>query len=413
MDATTGPAGGNLVTPGPTPAFAEVSRRVAEAGLMRPRPGYYAAMITANLLLLGAGWAAFALAGNSWWQVAVAVYLGWAFTQTDFIGHDAGHGQITRSRRKAEILGLLHGNLLTGVSFGWWVGHHTQHHNYPNHLSLDPDILRRQVAFSAAQDKAGRNGFIIRHQSWMFFVLIMMEGLRLHLAGFIAARRGAIKRNAWLDLTLAALHLVAYFAAVCYLLPPLKAVAFLVVHQAVYGCYMGVAFAPNHKGLPVRDGADDELDWLTRQVTTSRNLRSTLLTDMLFGGLNYQIEHHVFPGMPRVNLRRARPIVRDFCLSHGLPYAEVPVSESYRQVSRHLGSVSAQVRQAAAARAGNLTSGVRAQRGIQHRCDQVVEALTIQRGHRGERIRQLRADSRGEQLAARDVAMADSRLGTR
>jgi fatty acid desaturase len=178
-----------------------------------------------------------------------------------------------------------------------------------------------------------------------------MEGLRLHLAGFIAARRGVIKRNVWLDLTLATVHLAAYLAAVCYVLPPLKAAVFIVAHQVVYGFYMGVAFAPNHKGLPVRDGAEDELDWLTRQVVTSRNLRSTLLTDMLFGGLNYQIEHHIFPSMPRVNLRRARPIVRDFCLSHGLPYAEVSVLESYRQVSRHLGTVSAQVRQAAAERA--------------------------------------------------------------
>jgi fatty acid desaturase len=350
MDATTGPARDNLITPNPTPAFEEISRRVREAGLMRPRNGYYIAKITLNLLLLGAGWAAFALVGNSWWQIAAAVYLGWAFTQTNFIGHDAGHRQITRSRTQADILGFIHGNLLTGVSFGWWVGHHTRHHNYPNHLSLDPDIIRRQVAFSTTQEKAGRNSFIVRHQSWMFFVLIAMEGLRLHLAGFIAARRGVIKRNVRLELTLATFHLAAYLAAVFYVLPPLKAVAFIVVHQAAYGFYMGMAFAPNHKGLPVRDGAEDELDWLTRQVITSRNLRSTVLTDMMFGGLNYQIEHHIFPSMPRVNLRRARPIVRDFCLSHGLPYAEVSAFESYRQVSDYLGTVSAQVRQAKAER---------------------------------------------------------------
>src|SRR5487761_381991 len=244
MDTTTGPALDSLVTPDPTPAFEEISRLVRDAGLMRPRTGYYIAKITLNLLLLGGGWAAFALIGNSWWQIPVAIYLGWAFTQTDFIGHDAGHRQITRSRRKADVLGFIHGNLLTGVSFGWWVGHHTRHHNYPNHLSLDPDILRRQVAFSTRQEKASTNGFIIRHQSWMFFVLILMEGLRLHLAGFIAARSGVIKRNVWLELTLATLHLAAYFAAVFYVLPPLKAVVFIVVHQAIFGFYMGLAFAP-------------------------------------------------------------------------------------------------------------------------------------------------------------------------
>jgi fatty acid desaturase len=345
MDMTTGPAPDNLVAPDPTPAFEEISRLVREAGLMQPRTGYYIAKIVLNLLLLGGGWAAFALIGNSWWQIATAVYLGWAFTQTDFVGHDAGHRQISRSRRKSDIIGFVHGNVLTGVSFGWWVGHHTRHHNFPNHLSMDPDILRRQVVFSAQQGKASKDSFIIRHQSWMFFVLILMEGLRLHIAGFIAARRGAIKRHVWLELTLVAVHLAAYFAAVFYVLTPPKAVVFILLHLAVYGFYMGLAFAPNHKGLPVRDGATDELDWLTRQVITSRNLRSTLLTDMLFGGLNYQIEHHIFPSMPRVNLRRARPIVREFCLSHGLPYTEVSVLESYRQVSDYLGEVSAQVRQ--------------------------------------------------------------------
>lgn len=345
MDTTAGPAPDSLVTPDPTPDFEEISRLVREAGLMRPRTGYYTAKIALNLLLFGGGWAAFALIGNSWWQIAIAVYLGWAFTQTDFIGHDAGHRQITRSRRKSDIIGFLHGNLLTGVSFGWWIGHHTRHHNFPNHLSLDPDILRRQVVFSAQQGKASKNSFVIRHQSWMFFVLIMMEGLRLHLAGFIAARRGAIKRHVRLELTLATAHLAAYFAAVFYVLAPPEALVFILVNQAVYGFYMGLAFAPNHKGLPVRDGPQDEIDWLTRQVITSRNLRSTLLTDMLFGGLNYQIEHHIFPSMPRVNLRRARPIVREFCLSHGLPYTEVSVLESYRQVSDYLGEVSVQVRQ--------------------------------------------------------------------
>nr|MDT0665792.1 fatty acid desaturase [Micromonospora sp. DSM 115978] len=168
------------------------------AGLMDTRPGYYVAKVVANLVLLAAGWAVFALLGDSWWQLLVAVYLAFAFGQTDLVGHDAGHRQIFRTRRGNDVVGYLHGNLMTGVSFGWWVGHHTKHHNFPNHLSLDPDILRRQVIFDQGQ-RAGRGGgavsaFVIRHQSWMFYLTILMEGLRLHLSGFIAARRGALKR---------------------------------------------------------------------------------------------------------------------------------------------------------------------------------------------------------------------------
>jgi fatty acid desaturase len=348
MDTTAEAGLDGLAAAKPTPAFEEISRLVRDAGLLAPRNRYYVAKITLNLVMLAAGWTAFALIGNSWWQVVVSGYLAYCFAQTGFVGHDAGHRQITRSRRLTDVIGFLHGNLLTGVSYGWWVGHHTRHHNYPNHLSLDPDILRRQVVFDPGQRQqrpGAVSGFIIRHQSWMFFVLILAEGLRLHLAGFIAARRGGIRRHVALEMALLTVHLAAYFAAVFFVLSPARAVVFILVHQGLFGLYVGMVFAPNHKGLPVRDGAADDLDWLTRQVITSRNLRSSLLTDMLFGGLNYQIEHHIFPAMPRANLRRAQPIVRAFCLAHGLPYVEVTTRESYRRVSGYLGEVSAEVRQ--------------------------------------------------------------------
>ncbi|MFH8489220.1 fatty acid desaturase family protein [Streptomyces longisporoflavus] len=324
----------------------ELTRLVRCAGLLDSRPVYYTFKITTNLLLLAAGWTLFALVGDSWWQLAVAAFLAVCFGQTDLIGHDAGHRQIFRTRRPGDVLGYTHGNLLTGVSFGWWVGHHTKHHNYPNHLSLDPDILRRQVIFDAS-DRTKRTGpvgrFIVRHQAWMFYVLILLEGLRLHISGYVAARKGALKRYVALDLGLLTLHLAAYLTVVFTVLSPGVAVAFLVVHQALFGFYMGVMFAPNHKGLPVRDGADEPLDWLTRQVITSRNLAPGRLTDFFFGGLNYQIEHHLFPSMPRVNLRRAQPLVKEYLLRGGLPYAEERLLRSYLSVADHLGEVSREV----------------------------------------------------------------------
>ncbi|HEX6471596.1 MAG TPA: acyl-CoA desaturase [Streptosporangiaceae bacterium] len=331
------------------PTFEELSREVEAAGLMRPRVGAYAVKIAATLAMLAAGWAAFVIVGDSWWQLAVAAYLGFTFTQIDFIGHDAGHRQIFRTRRPSDLVGYVHGNLLTGVSFGWWVQHHSRHHSYPNHLERDPDILRRQVIF-AKEQRAGRpgrvNAFIIAHQSWMFFVLITLEGLRLHLAGFIAAARGALKRHRRTDPAILAVHLAAYAAIVFIALPPALAVAFIAVHQMAFGFYMGLAFAPNHKGLPVRGGQKEELDWLHRQIITSRNLLSSRFTDFMYGGLNYQIEHHLFPSMPRMNLRRARPLVKGFCEQYDIPYVEVTARESYRQVAAHLAKVSGQVRDA-------------------------------------------------------------------
>ena len=92
-------------------------------------------------------------------------------------------------------------------------------------------------------------------------------------------------------------------------LPPGKALAFIAIHQGLWGVYMGMSFAPNHKGMPVLT-ADDKLDFLRKQVLTSRNVVGGPQVDVALGGLNYQIEHHLFPSMPRHNLRKAAPSSR-------------------------------------------------------------------------------------------------------
>jgi fatty acid desaturase len=121
-------------------------------------------------------------------------------------------------------------------------------------------------------------------------------------------------------------------------LSPVKAVVFIVVQQALFGLYLGCAFAPNHKGMPML-AADDRSDFLRRQVLTSRNVRGGWLVDFVLGGLNYQIEHHLFPSMPRPNLRRSQALVRQFCHQHGLAYCETTLLRSYGQALRHLHDV--------------------------------------------------------------------------
>jgi fatty acid desaturase len=132
-----------------------------------------------------------------------------------------------------------------------------------------------------------------------------------------------------------ALHVVAYLAVVFFVLSPLQAVLFLAVQQGVFGFYMGCSFAPNHKGMPILS-PDNELDYLRRQVLTSRNVRGGPLVDFVFGGLNYQIEHHLFPSMPRPSLRRAQAVVRGFCHEQRISYCETSMVESYAQALRHL-----------------------------------------------------------------------------
>jgi fatty acid desaturase len=143
-------------------------------------------------------------------------------------------------------------------------------------------------------------------------------------------------------------HVAGYVTALAAVLSPAQVVAFLVVQQGLFGLYLGCAFAPNHKGMPTLTDAD-QLDFLRRQVLTSRNVTGSRLVDWVLGGLNYQIEHHLFPTMPRPNLRRAQPLIRAFCRQHGLAYVEASLFGSYAEAVRHLHTVGAPLRPTAAA----------------------------------------------------------------
>jgi fatty acid desaturase len=318
--------------------FAELSRQIKDAGLMAPRPGYYAVKILGTAVLLIGGWTAFLLLGRSWWQMATAVVLGVAFTQAAFLGHDAGHKQILRTRRGSHVLGLLHGNLAVGLSYGWWIDKHNRHHAHPNEVGSDPDIGTGVLVFLPGERRRHRTTRLVtRAQAYLFFPLLLLEGLNLHVAGLLALRERPTAAR-WWEGTLLAVHLIAYAAVVLLVLSPVQAIVFVAVQQGVFGFYMGCSFAPNHKGMPILQPGQQP-DYLRRQVLTSRNIRGGRGLDFVLGGLNYQIEHHLFPSMPRPNLRRAQPLVRDFCLQRKIAYAETSLLASYGLSLRHLHAV--------------------------------------------------------------------------
>ena len=341
QEPTAGPV---LAATGGWGVYTQLSRQVRQAGLLERRRGWYATRIGVNLGLWAVGWVAFVVIGESWWQLVTAAFLAVVFTQLAFVGHDAGHRQLFRSRGANDLVGLAHANLLVGVSFDWWVDKHNAHHSNPNHEDLDPDISITALAFTPGQasSKHGLVRLVARYQGWLFFPLLLLEAAHLHLASAKAIVGGRGWANAIQGLLLLA-HTIAYLGAVLWVLSPAQALGFLVVHQGLFGLYLGCSFAPNHKGMPTLTEAD-QLDFVRRQVLTSRNVRGSRLVDWLLGGLNYQIEHHLFPNMPRPNLRRAQPLVRAFCAQHGLGYVEASLVGSYAQAVRHLHAVGAPLR---------------------------------------------------------------------
>ncbi|RFS82337.1 acyl-CoA desaturase [Actinomadura spongiicola] len=319
--------------------FAPLARRVRASGLLERRRGYYAWAIGVNLVATAAVWAAVAWAGDGWWTVLLGVPLAVIAVRTAFLGHDAGHRQIARSARANRWLGLVLGNLLLGMGHGWWSDKHNRHHANPNHVGKDPDVGEGVLAWT--QEQAGRQRgvlrWVARHQAVLFFPLLALEGVNLKV-GSLLFLRGRPRRDRFVEGGLLLVHAVGYFALALTLLPVGQALALVAVQHAVFGVHLGAVFAPNHKGMAMPEpGA--RWDHLRRQVLTSRNVRGGVVTDWLMGGLNYQIEHHLFPGMPRCNLRRVRPLVRAHCAEVGVPYAEAGLVGSYRLALRYMREV--------------------------------------------------------------------------
>ncbi|MCO8271572.1 acyl-CoA desaturase [Actinoplanes sp. TRM 88003] len=334
--------------------FSTLNRKIAEAGLLERRPAYYAVRASVVFALFVGTWVLFFLLGSSWWNIGVAGLLGLVFSQAALLAHDVAHRQVFRTKRPSEIAGRIVANLAVGMSYGWWMEKHTRHHNNPNHDDLDPDVQPELLiwATESAWGRRGVKGFVNRHQAGLFFPLLTLLSIDLRISSVKALRRPGMKRRG-LEAGLMALHLIVYTAALFLVLSPLQALVFFLVHHAVFGVYLGMTFAPNHKGMPHPDGTED---YLRKQVLTARNVKGGRLTDAALGGLNYQIEHHLFPAMPTPNLPKAQPIVRAYCERAGVSYEETSLIESYRQALRHLHAVGAPLRAASSdRRAGSGT----------------------------------------------------------
>ncbi|MGH9109442.1 MAG: fatty acid desaturase family protein [Acidimicrobiales bacterium] len=306
---------------------------VDDAGLLARRPCYYSLKIGSTLGAFFAAWVAFVLVGDSWATVGIAVLLAVMSSQVVFLGHDAGHRQVSSSPRVNRMVGLLVGNVLTGLSYGWWVPKHNAHHAYPNQVGRDPDMGEGLVAFVASSSLSSSDSSAVRArartQRRIVLLLLLLQGLGLHVTSVRSAFERAKDGRAADGLLLAG-NAALYLTLVFWVLSPLKAMVFITVHQCLFGFYLGSTFAPNHKGMPVL-ARDADVSFLERQTVTARNVLGGRCITWLYGGLNYQIEHHLFPNMPRGNLVRAQVIVEAFCAEHGLTYRQAGLAASYRQ----------------------------------------------------------------------------------
>jgi fatty acid desaturase len=211
---------------------------------------------------------------------------------------------------------------------------------------VDPDVFIPIIAF-VPEDLQGKGKLLLhlmKYQAYFFFPMLSLALLDMQIHSIEHLFQKKIK-YAVAERLLIFLHVVLYVGILFSRFPIWQASVFMLAHQLLAGVYMGSVFAPNHKGMPVLE-KESQLDFLHRQVITARNVYAHPLTDFWYGGLNYQIEHHLFPAMAQNKLKEAQGIVRAFCQAHAISYYETNAWQSYRETVAALHKVTAPLRKA-------------------------------------------------------------------
>ncbi len=330
-------------------AFSEILARVMDAGLLKKKPSFYVIRliifsVIASGLWVGGGFLSFFTNSNSAWILLgflMAGLLGVLSAQYGFIAHEAAHRQIFRNNKANDWVGLILANLFAGLSYGFWLRKHNKHHQKPNFIGEDPDIDIRVLSFTveSRNEKKGLERWLSDRQGYLFPLLLLFTGFDLLADSFIGLGRKDRKLGIrFLEFGLMLVRQTAPYIAMALMFGWLWAMALWVFMMMMFGFFMGAAFAPNHKGMPLIE-RDSKIDFFQRQVLTSRNIRGSWLTDNLMGGLNRQVEHHLFPSMARPHLAKAHKIVVEFCSERGVPLVEMNLISSYMVVMRHLNEV--------------------------------------------------------------------------
>ena len=324
--------------------YLQLRRLVAERGLLDRQYLHYAIKVPGMLAALGLGVSVIVVFDQFWVQMLNAVFLAVIFAQFGFIGHDSGHRQIFHSALKNDLVMLLAG-LVTGMTPSWWQDKHNAHHRNPNQLDLDGDIEVVVFAFTEEQALRARGPFrlLVKYQAWLFYPILLLTSLSLLGGGLAYLVRREKVRYPLAEVLVVVAGIGLYLGILFAFLPPWQAAVFIVVHRALAGLHMGSVFAPNHKGMPVLEPGT-KLDYLRQQALTARDVIPNPVIDFMYGGLNYQIEHHLFPNMPRNQLKKAREVVKAFCIERDIPYHETGFWRSHQEILGYMHEVSAPLR---------------------------------------------------------------------
>jgi fatty acid desaturase len=261
-----------------------------------------------------------------------------------YVGHDAGHHALSRKRWINDFWGHFGMTFLCGMSFGFWRSRHNQHHVRCQEVGGDPD-MHFGVLFSvyprSASWETPLGRFFLRIQKWSFWPLSAFYWVTLRYDGLRDLFQQPERTR--VDRFVMPLHWIALLVVPGLVFGWVPALLAYVAVSCLSSLMTASVFIPNHIGMR-RLGDGESVSYLEQQVTTSRNITNPRVLDFYYGGLNSQIEHHLFPRVAHNRYRAMRPIVRAFCQERGISYHEASLYRALASVGGHLGDMTSAYR---------------------------------------------------------------------
>ena len=322
--------------------FRALRTKLMQKGMFRADPLFYAWKTCLNFAIF-VSMAALLFASDGWGALLMAAFLLALFwQQMGWLAHDFCHHQVFQNRRWNNLCGYLFGNICQGFSVNWWKSKHNTHHAATNeisgdHAAVDPDIdTLPLLAWSAEMLgtlSSPTERTLIRYQHHFFIPILLLARFSWAQQSFSHALHRYRVGHGVTEFLLICLHYGIHIGMALLALPWTKAMLFLLLSQALSGFMLGLAFVQSHNGMEIYGEAKD---FVTAQVISTRDIVHSAFVDFFMGGLNYQIEHHLFPTMPRHNLRKAQVAVKALCAKHGLPYEECTMDVGTQRVVQRL-----------------------------------------------------------------------------
>jgi cytochrome b involved in lipid metabolism len=360
--------------------YRDLRSQLVMMGMFKSNPWFYVYKCVFNMCMWAAAVAMVKYSDSILVHMASAVLLGLFYQQCGWLAHDFLHHQVFKKRRYGDYLGLFWGNLMQGYSVQWWKNKHNGHHavtNLHNSTALaqdgDPDIdTMPLLAWSLKQAQSYRElaedgkdspltKFFIRNQAMFYLPILMLARLSWMNESFKNAFEiGAASENLKMERERKGLQypvlekagILLYYVWAVTLASGFGRFSFLygltyfMISTCSCGFFLGIVFGLGHNGMATYD-ADARPDFWKLQVTTTRNIIGghgfpQAFVDWFCGGLQYQVDHHLFPTIPRHNLKKSHDLVHSFCKEWGVSYHEADLVDGTVEVIEHLSKVSNQ-----------------------------------------------------------------------